>query len=277
MSSLHHLKTLSGRLPRRSKKMPALFVGHGSHVNAIEDNEFSMQWEKIGKELPEPSAVLVISAHWLSKGTKVTAMENPKTIHDFGGFPKELYEVQYPAPGFPSLALETKNLIKSTPVELDHDWGLDHGTWSVVRRMFPEAKTPVLQLSIDYPQTGQFHYNLGKELVALRERGVLIIGSGNMIHNLRMVNWEKISEPNFGYDWALELNSNLRTKIEKKEHADLIDYKRLGEGAKLGVPTPEHFFPLLYILALQSNSDNLELFNDQLVGGSLNMTSLKIG
>jgi 4,5-DOPA dioxygenase extradiol len=257
--------------------MPALFVGHGSHVNAIEDNEFSMQWEKIGKELPEPSAVLVISAHWLSKGTKVTAMENPKTIHDFAGFPKELYEVQYPVPGFPSLALETKNLIKSTPVELDHDWGLDHGTWSVVRRMFPEAKTPVLQLSIDYPQTGQFHYNLGKELVALRERGVLIIGSGNMIHNLRMVNWEKISEPNFGYDWALELNSNLRTKIEKKEHADLIDYKRLGEGAKLGVPTPEHFFPLLYILALQSNSDNLELFNDQLVGGSLNMTSLKIG
>ncbi|KPM48447.1 4,5-DOPA-extradiol-dioxygenase [Jiulongibacter sediminis] len=277
MNSLHDLKNLSDTLPRRAAKMPVLFVGHGSPMNAIEDNEFSLHWEKMGKTLPEPSAVLVISAHWLSKGTKVTAMENPKTIHDFGGFPKELFEVEYPAPGLPSLALETKNLIQSTEVELDHDWGLDHGTWSVVRRMFPEAKIPVLQLSIDYPRTGQYHYDLGKELAALREKGVLIIGSGNMIHNLRMVYWEKLNEPNFGYDWAHELNKTLKSKIESKSHNDLINYHSLGEAAKLAIPTPDHYFPLLYTLGLQSNSDDIEFFNDKLVAGSLNMTSIKIG
>ena len=277
METLNDLKNLSATLPLQSKKMPVLFVGHGSPMNAIQDNEFSLKWEQLGKRIPLPAAVLVISAHWLSRGTKVTAMEAPKTIHDFGGFPQALFDVQYPAPGFPELALETKKLIKSTEVELDHDWGLDHGTWSVVRRMYPEANIPVLQLSIDYPQTGEYHYALAKELAGLRKRGVLIIGSGNMIHNLRMVHWQKMNEPNFGYDWAHEMNDTLKKLILSGEHTDLIHYQNLGSAAKLAIPTPDHYYPLLYILGLQEAGDYIELFNDRLVAGSLNMTSVIIG
>lgn len=257
--------------------MPALFIGHGSPMNGIEDNEFSRQWSILGKEIPIPSAVLVVSAHWLTRGTWITAMDHPKTIHDFGGFPQELFEVQYPAPGSPTLAKETSELITSVPVGLDHEWGLDHGTWMVVRHMYPEANIPVLQLSIDYYESPDFHYQLGKELGALRRRGVLIIGSGNMVHNLRMVAWDKLNESEFGFDWALEMNTLFKTKIESKDHRDLIEYKNLGHAGRLAIPTPDHYFPLLYLLGIQGEKEDVSFFNDKAVGGSLTMTSVKFG
>lgn len=207
----------------------------------------------------------------------ITAMEKPKTIHDFGGFPKELFEVQYPAKGSPELALETSKLITSTAVGLDHDWGLDHGTWTVVRHMYPKADIPVLQLSIDYSQPSQYHYNLAKELASLRKKGVLIIGSGNMVHNLRMVAWDKLNEPDFGYDWALDINRVFKDKIVSGDVKSLIDYQQLGNAAKLAIPTPDHYYPLLYILGLQQKNDAVDFFNDKAVGGSLTMTSVKIG
>ncbi|MCH6235135.1 4,5-DOPA dioxygenase extradiol [Cognataquiflexum rubidum] len=257
--------------------MPALFIGHGSPMNGIEDNEFSRQWSILGKEIPKPSAVLVVSAHWLTRGTWITAMAHPKTIHDFGGFPQELFEVQYPALGSPKMAKETSELITSVPVGLDHEWGLDHGTWMVVRHMYPEANIPVLQLSIDYYESPDFHYRLGKELGALRKRGVLIIGSGNMVHNLRMVAWDKLNESEFGFDWALEMNTLFKTKIESKDHRDLIDYKNLGHAGRLAIPTPDHYFPLLYLLGIQGEKEDVSFFNDKAVGGSLTMTSVKFG
>ncbi|WP_113924697.1 4,5-DOPA-extradiol-dioxygenase [Cognataquiflexum aquatile] len=257
--------------------MPALFIGHGSPMNGIEDNEFSRQWSILGKEIPKPSAVLVVSAHWLTRGTWITAMDHPKTIHDFGGFPQELFEVQYPAPGSPTLAKETSELITSVPVGLDHEWGLDHGTWMVVRHMYPDANIPVLQLSIDYYESPDFHYQLGKELRELRKRGVLIIGSGNMVHNLRMVAWNKLNGPEFGFDWALEMNTLFKTKIQSKDHRDLIDYKNLGHAGRLAIPTPDHYFPLLYLLGIQGEKEDVSFFNDKAVGGSLTMTSVKFG
>ena len=257
--------------------MPVLFIGHGSPMNGIENNTFSAQWEKQGKELPAPKAVLVISAHWLTNGTHITAMDHPKTIHDFGGFPQELFEVQYPAPGDALLAQQTKDLIKSTHVGLNHDWGLDHGAWTVVRRMYPDAKIPVLQLSIDYSKPASYHYNLAKELAALRKKGVLIIGSGNMVHNLRMVAWDKLDTPGFGYDWAIEMHELFKQKITDGDHPALINYESLSKSAKLAIPTPDHYYPLMYILGLQEKNETPSFFNDQLVAGSLNMTSVKFG
>lgn len=203
-------------------------------------------------------------------------MDFPKTIHDFGGFPKELFAVQYPAPGNPVLAKETASLIHSTKVELDHDWGLDHGTWTVVRHMYPDAKIPVLQLSIDYTKGPQYHYDLAKELYALRMKGVLIIGSGNMVHNLRMVAWDKMKEPGYGYDWALQMNDRFKNLITTGDHKPLINYESLGKEAMLAIPTPEHYLPLLYTLGLKGNKDNISFFNDKAVAGSLTMTSVKI-
>lgn len=257
--------------------LPALFIGHGSPMNGIEDNEFSRQWAKLGNEIPRPVAVLVVSAHWLTRGTWITAMDHPKTIHDFGGFPKELFAVEYPAPGSPTLAKETSELISSVPVGLDHEWGLDHGTWIVVRHMYPDADIPVLQLSIDYYESPEFHYRLGKELAELRKRGVLVIGSGNMVHNLRMVDWDKLNEPEFGFEWALEMNSLFKSKIESKQHRDLIDYRNLGQAGKLAIPTPDHYFPLLYLLGIQGEKEEVSFFNDKAVGGSLTMTSVRFG
>ena len=262
---------------KSTRLMPALFIGHGSPMNGIEDNEFSRQWSILGNEIPKPSAVLVVSAHWLTRGTWITAMDHPKTIHDFGGFPQELFEVQYPAPGSPTLAKETSELITSVPVGLDHEWGLDHGTWMVVRHMYPDANIPVLQLSIDYYESPDFHYQLGKELRELRKRGVLIIGSGNMVHNLRMVAWDKLNESEFGFDWALEMNTLFKTKIESKDHRDLIEYKNLGHAGRLAIPTPDHYFPLLYLLGIQGEKEDVSFFNDKAVGGSLTMTSVKFG
>lgn len=261
----------------REKLQPVFFIGHGSPMNGIENNVFSEQWKNIGKQIDLPSAVLVISAHWLTKGTHVTAMKEPKTIHDFGGFPQALFDVQYPAPGSPFLAGETAKLITSTDVGLDHDWGLDHGTWTVVRHMFPEANVPVLQLSIDYAQPASYHYNLAKQLYDLRKRGVLILGSGNMIHNLRMLDWRSIDSPGFGFDWAIELNDIFKKKILSKDHTSLINYEGLSKNAKLAIPTPDHYYPMIYNLALQSEKDNVEFFNDDYVGGSLSMTSFRFG
>ncbi len=266
-----------GELKESDNLMPVLFIGHGSPMNGIEDNLFSQGWKSMAKEIPEPKAVLVVSAHWLTKGTGITAMDFPKTIHDFGGFPRELFEVQYKAPGSPSLAKETASLIKSTEVVLDHDWGLDHGAWTVVRHMYPNADIPVLQLSIDFTKGPQYHYDLAKELYKLRKKGVLIIGSGNMVHNLRMVAWDKMEEPEYGYDWALHANDLFKKLITEGDHKALVNYENLGREIKLAVPTPDHYFPLMYTLGLKSNKDKVSFFNDKAVGGSLTMTSVKFG
>lgn len=277
MTGLSAFKQFTEGLNEQDELMPVLFVGHGSPMNGIEDNEFSRTWKQMAKEIPVPKAVLVISAHWLSRGTKITAMNFPQTIHDFGGFPKALHEVQYPAPGNPVLAKETAALIQSTKVELDHDWGLDHGAWTIVRHMYPKADIPVLQLSIDYTKGPQYHYDLAKELYALRKKGVLIMGSGNMVHNLRMVAWDKLNETAYGYDWALHMNSKFKELIGNGLHDQLIKYESLGKEALLAIPTPDHYWPLLYTLGLKGKQDDVSFFNDKAVGGSLTMTSVRLG
>lgn len=256
-------------------KMPVLFLGHGSPMNAIEENEFVAGFRKIAAKIPKPNAILCVSAHWETRGTFVTAMQNPPTIHDFGGFPKELFDVQYPASGSPDLAKETQSLIQKTSVELDDKWGLDHGAWSVIRHMYPQADIPVIQLSLDYSQNPQYHYELASELKSLREKGVLIIGSGNMVHNLRMVAWRQLNE-NFGFDWALEADEKMKQFILNDDHQSLIHYGKLGKPFQLAIPTPEHYLPLLYALAVKGKNEGTTLFNDKAVGGSLTMTSLMI-
>lgn len=277
MSSLGAFNRFTGDLSPSDEKMPVLFIGHGSPMNGIENNGFSQQWQKLGTSLETPKAVLVISAHWLTNGTQVTAMDHPKTIHDFGGFPQELFDVQYPAPGDSKLANETKSLIQSTNVGLDHDWGLDHGAWTVVRHMYPQANIPVIQLSIDYTKPASYHYQLAKELAALRKKGVLIIGSGNMVHNLRMIDWKNMNTDNYGYDWAIEMHELFKNKISDGDHQALINYEQLSKSAKLAIPTPDHYYPLMYILGLQEKNEDPVFFNDKLVAGSLNMTSVKFG
>jgi 4,5-DOPA dioxygenase extradiol len=273
MSSLKDLSNYSSSLPTRETRTATFFIGHGSPMNGIEDNEFSRSWADLGKSLEEPAAVLCISAHWLTDGTWVTAMEQPRTIHDFYGFPQALFDVQYPAPGNPELAKETAAQIKKTTVGLDHEWGLDHGTWSVVRKMFPSATIPVLQLSIDYSKPAKYHYELATELSALRSKGVLIIGSGNMVHNLRMINWET---PDSGFDWAEEMNTTFKSLIDKGEFQKLIDHDALGPAAKLAIPTPDHYYPLMYSLGLKQKGESVAFFNDKLSMGSISMTSVKI-
>ena len=277
MNSLNEFKNFTDTLPEQPYIMPVLFVGHGSPMNGIEDNAFSKGWAKIAKDIPTPAAVLVVSAHWFTKGTQITAMDFPKTIHDFGGFPEALYQVQYPAPGNAVLAKETASLIHTTQVELDHEWGLDHGTWTVVRHMYPHANIPVLQLSIDYTKHPQFHYELAKEIYQLRKKGVLIMGSGNMVHNLRMVAWDKLNEPEYGYDWAHHMNQQFKDFILNDEHEKLIHYDQLGREAQLAIPTPEHYLPLIYTLGLKSKNEKVHFFNDKAVGGSLTMTSVQFG
>lgn len=277
MSTLAALRNFTDKLDEQEQLMPVLFVGHGSPMNGIEDNEFSRRWTEMAKEILVPKAVIVISAHWFTRGTFITAMDFPETIHDFGGFPKELFDVQYPAPGDPVLAKETASLIHSTNVVLAHDWGLDHGTWSIVRHMYPKANIPVLQLSIDYTQGAQYHYDLAKEIVSLRKKGVLIIGSGNLVHNLRMVAWDRLDEPGFGFDWAKQINNKFKELIVDGDFNRLIKYESLGKEALLAIPTPEHYLPLLYSLALKEKNEPVSFFNDKAVGGSLTMTSLKIG
>ncbi len=259
-----------------TEKMPVLFLGHGNPMNAIEENEFVQGFKTLANSLPQPQAILCISAHWETRGTQVTAMAQPRTIHDFGGFPQALFDVEYPAPGSPELAKYTQEIISSASILLDHQWGLDHGAWSVIKHLYPAANIPVIQLSLDYTQPPEYHYQLAQELAQLRNKGVLIIGSGNLVHNLRKVAWDKINEDNFAFDWALEANETFKKHILQEDHASLINYSQLGGAVQLAIPTPEHYLPLLYTLALQNKTDQLELFNDKAVGGSLTMTSLKI-
>jgi 4,5-DOPA dioxygenase extradiol len=277
MSTLSAFNQFTSTLKENGHLMPVLFMGHGSPMNGIEDNEFSRQWKAMAANIPTPAAVLVISAHWLSRGTRVTAMDFPRTIHDFGGFPEELFAVQYPAPGSPEIAQETAALLTSAKVELDHDWGLDHGAWTVVRHMYPAANIPVLQLSIDFTRSHRYQYELAKELYNLRKKGVLIIGSGNMVHNLRMVAWDKLNTSSYGYDWALEANKTFKDLILSGDHDRLINFERLGKPALLAIPTPEHYWPLLYTLGLTTAKDEVRFFNDKAVGGSLTMTSVQFG
>lgn len=257
-------------------KMPVLFLGHGSPMNAIEENQFVVGFRTIAKTLPTPNAILCISAHWYTNGTKVTAMEQPRTIHDFGGFPKELFEVQYPAKGSPALAEETQKALSPISVELDEKWGLDHGAWSVIKHLFPDANIPVVQLSIDYTQPAQYHYDLAQSLNELRSKGVLIIGSGNIVHNLRMVDFANFDKDNYGYDWAIEAREFINSHLLNGNYSPLINYQKQSKSLQLAIPTPEHYLPLIYTLGLQQRGENITLFNDKLMAGSLSMTSLKI-
>jgi 4,5-DOPA dioxygenase extradiol len=257
-------------------KMPVLFLGHGSPMNAIEENEFVTGFRNVAKEIPKPNAILCISAHWETRGTFVTAMKNPPTIHDFGGFPKALFNVQYPAPGSLELANETKALIKKTEVGLDDKWGLDHGAWSVIKHLYPNADVPVIQMSLDYDQAPQYHYELARELSALRKKGVLIIGSGNMVHNLGMVAWDKLNTVDYGFDWALEAREKMKKYMLSGDFKQLVNYKSQGRPFELAIPSPEHYLPLLYTLALKDENEQLTLFNDKAIAGSLAMTSVKI-
>jgi 4,5-DOPA dioxygenase extradiol len=269
LKELNNLPVSGNDLP----KMPVLFIGHGSPMNAIEDNEFSDKWKSLGKTLPKPEYILCVSAHWETKGTFVTGMEKPPTIHDFGGFPGELYDVLYPAPGSPELAGKTAKLISDTEVATDLKWGLDHGCWSILKHMYPEADVPVIQLSLDYSKSPRYHYELAKELASLRKKGVLIIGSGNIVHNLRLIDWKNTDR---GHDWAIEANSQFKDLILKNDYMRLFDYKKLGKEIELAVPTPEHFLPLLYTLALKEENENITFFNDKTIMGSLSMTSVII-
>ena len=257
--------------------MPVLFLGHGSPMNAIEENEFVTGFRDVAKTLPRPNAILCISAHWFTNGTKVTAMEMPPTIHDFGGFPKELYEVQYPAKGSPELANETKVLLTPTRVELDEKWGLDHGAWSVIRHLYPKADIPVIQMSIDYTQPASYHYELAQRLNILRSKGILIIGSGNIVHNLGLVDFQNINKDNYGYDWAIEARETINKYLLNGNYQPLLQYQQQSKALQLAIPTPDHYLPLIYTLGLQQKGELLSLFNDKLLAGSLSMTSVKIG
>jgi 4,5-DOPA dioxygenase extradiol len=253
-------------------KMPVLFIGHGNPMNAIEDNEFHRGWQELALTLPRPAAVLCISAHWETRGVYVTATESPETIHDFHGFPKALFDVRYRAPGDPRLARRVAQLISIEPTRLDPGRGLDHGAWSVLIAMYPAADIPVVQLSLDTSRPASFHYAIGRELAPLRGEGVLILGSGNVVHNLRLFDH---GDPRPA-DWALACDAEIRRRILAREHEGLMDYDSLGPQARLAVPTPEHYLPLMYALALQQEGETARFFNWRVLG-SISMTSVLIG
>ena len=276
MISFNDLFSFSKSLPV-TEKMPILFIGHGNPMNAIVENSFVQGFRETAKKLPKPTAIVCISAHWETKGTQVTAMQSPQTIHDFGGFPQALFDVQYPAPGSPELAKTVQELLEPTQVTLDQNWGLDHGTWTTLIHFFPKADVPVIQLSLDYTLSPQQHYDLAKKLQILRSKGVLIVGSGNIVHNLGLVDFRNLTKENYGYDWAIEARELTSKWILDGNHTLLIDFKNQGKALNLAVPSSDHYLPLLYILSLQEKTDKLELFNDKLVAGSLSMTSLIIG
>lgn len=266
-----------GTTLQSSQRIPALFLGHGNPMNAIEENQFVVGFRNIAKTLPEIQAILVVSAHWLTRGTAVTAMAQPRTIHDFGGFPQALFEQQYPAPGSPELAKEIIQMISATAVHEDHEWGLDHGTWTVLKHLYPAANIPVVQFSIDVQLSLAAHFQLAKELNALRSKGVLIIGSGNIVHNLRAVDFSRINEVGFGYDWAHESRNYVNDQILSRNFSALFSLEKAPKALQMAVPTTDHYIPLLYTLGLTENTDEIALFNDELLAGSLSMTSLKIG
>ena len=274
--NLNDLSNISAHFPN-TEKMPVLFLGHGSPMNAIEENQFVRGFRNISREIPTPNAVLCISAHWFTNGTKVTAMDLPPTIHDFGGFPDELFAVQYPAPGSPDLAQETASLLLPAEVQEDHSWGLDHGAWSVIRHLYPAADIPVVQMSIDYTKPPEYHFDLASRLQKLREKGILIIGSGNIVHNLRLIDWQNINTVGAGWDWAIEAREMTNNWILDGNFRNLIEYQRHGTALQAAIPSPDHYLPLIYSLGLKNKSDDISLFNDELIGGSLSMTSVRIG
>jgi 4,5-DOPA dioxygenase extradiol len=271
--TLNHLRNITSQF-EHTDVMPVLFLGHGSPMNAIEDNMFVASFRELGRSLPKPQLILCVSAHWETKGTWVTAMSSPETIHDFGGFPRPLYEVQYPAPGSPEWAKKTKEMITKTVVGLDYNWGLDHGAWSVIKHLYPQADVPVIQMSIDYTQSAQHHYDLAKEIRELRRKGVLIVGSGNMVHNLSMVDFRRLGGDPYGYDWAIEANELMKSYMLDEDHQSLIQYRKQGPAFELAIPTPEHYLPLIYTMGLKEKTDSISFFNDEPVGGSLTMTSV---
>lgn len=275
MKNLNELYSTAQQLPN-TERMPVLFLGHGSPMNAIVENEFVKGFRTIAQTLPTPHAIICVSAHWFTNGTMVTAMEMPPTIHDFGGFLEALFEVQYPAKGDPGLAKITKELLLPTQVGLDEKWGLDHGAWSVIKHLYPNANIPVIQLSIDYTKPAQYHFELAQKLNALRNKGILIIGSGNIVHNLGMIDYDNFEKDNYGYDWAIEVRATTNKHILDGNFQTLIDYDKLGKAFRLAIPTPEHYLPLIYTLGLKQKNENITLFNDKLLAGSLSMTSIKI-
>lgn len=276
METLGSFKTITDNLKEQDEEMPALFIGHGSPMNAIEDNEFTSTWNAVGKTFSKPKAILCVSAHWETRGTYVTAMEKPETIHDFGGFPQELFDVQYPAKGSKWLAEETKKTVKSTAIGLADQWGLDHGCWSVLKKLYPEADIPVIQLSLDRTKDTQYHYDLAKQLAGLRKKGVLIVGSGNMVHNFQYANFRAMKSGSAALDWAIDANHEFKELIKDNNHKPLIDYRNHSKAFQLAAPTPEHYLPMIYTIALKGKNEKVSFFNDEIVGASFSMTSLKI-
>lgn len=256
-------------------RLPAIFFGHGNPMNALASNAYTQGWQRIGREIPRPRAVLCISAHWYRRGTALTATAQPITIHDFGGFPPELFQVKYPAPGDPELAREIQQTLRPLDVSLDLQWGLDHGTWSVLCHVFPNADIPVLQLSIDETLPAASHYAIGKQLAALREQNILVVGSGNLVHNLHAYAWGRHNvDP---YEWAVRFETRAREWISRGEHAPLIEYEKLGRDATLSAPTPDHFLPLLYILGTQHPDDVVSFPVEGMDGGSISMLTVRLG
>ena len=270
------MNNLSSRKPtEHNPRMPVLFVGHGNPMNAIEETPFVAAWRETAAQLPRPSAILCVSAHWETEGTFVTSMPNPRTIHDFYGFPDALYRVDYPAPGLPELAERVCGLIHSTSVRPDSmvTWGLDHGAWTVLRRMYPDADIPVVQLSLDRTRPARWHYEMARELMPLRQQGVLIVGSGNLVHNLRLLTWDAVQP----YPWAAEFDRVAAELILAGEDERLAAYEELGEAARFAVPTNEHYLPLLFALALREPGERTRFFAEGIVYGSISMRSLRIG
>ena len=274
--NLNDLQNISDQFTK-TERMPVLFLGHGSPMNAIEENQFVRGFREISKKIPTPNAILCISAHWFTKGTFVTSGEIQKTIHDFYGFPPELFAVQYPAKGNPELAKETVELLSPNPIIETDSWGLDHGAWSVIRHLYPEANIPVIQMSIDYTKSAQYHFELAEKLSKLRDKGILIIGSGNIIHNLRLIDWRNINTVGAGWDWAIEARAKTNEWIMDGNYQNLINFEKQGTALQNAVPTPDHYLPLIYTLGLKKKTEEISLFNDELIGGSLSMTSVRIG
>lgn len=255
-------------------RMPVIFFGHGSPMNTLASNRYTEAWRKLGATVSKPKAILAISAHWFTRGTAVTAMAKPRTIHDFGDFPQALFAVQYPASGDPGLAARVRDLLAPVEVHLDQSWGLDHGTWSVLAHAFPDAGIPVVQLSMDGTKPAQFHYEIGKQLAPLREEGVLVVGSGNVVHNLMLM---RRGEGVPAFDWAKRFNEMVREALASGNHQALFEFERMGEDARLSVPTPEHYLPLLYIVALQAEGESMAFIVDGYEAGSLGMLSVVAG
>ena len=256
-----------------SARLPVIFIGHGSPMNALEENRFTEAWRALGEATPAPRAVLAISAHWLTDGVAVTAMPAPRTIHDFGGFPQALFDMRYPAPGDPALATQIQTLLAPLNVALDQTWGLDHGVWSVLKHVYPDANVPVLQLSIDANQPPSWHFALGQRLAVLREQGVLIVGTGNVVHNLRTMRFDGSG----AQPWAERFNMQVRQAIERRDFSAVVDYRQWGQDAALSVPSDEHFLPLLYVLGATRSDDRLTLLSDEIVGSSISMLSVVAG